>query len=321
MHLYSRSIFFALALITTSAALAQNYPNKPIHWIVGFAAGGGADILARAVAPKLGEALGQQIIIENRTGAAGNIAMEYVVKSPPDGYTWLMGSPGLASNPSLYPKLTFDPIRDFATVAMLGAVPNLMVVRLSLAATSVKEFIALARSNPGKLNFASSGTGSSLHLAAELLKSMANIEMTHVPYKGSSLAENDLIGGQVDVFFDVLPSAAPYVKAGRIRALAITDLKRSSLFPELPTMDEAGVPGYRAVTWNAVLAPAGTPKEVIAKINLAVAKLLQSAEMKERFTAIGTEPLLMTPDQFASFLREETTKWSGVIRKAGIKLD
>ncbi len=321
MHLYSRSVLFALSLIAAGAALAQPYPNKPIHWIVGFAAGGGADILARTVAPKLGEALGQQIVVDNRPGAAGNIAMEYVVKSPPDGYTWLMGSPGLASNPSLYPKLSFDPIRDFATVAMLGAVPNLMVVRQSLPATSVKEFIALARSNPGKLNFASSGTGSSLHLAAELLKSMANIEMTHVPYKGSSLAENDLIGGQVDVFFDVLPSAAPYVKAGRIRALAITDLKRSSLFPDLPTMDEAGVPGYRAVTWNAVLAPAGTPKEVIAKINFAVAKLLQSAEMKERFAAIGTEPLLMTPDQFASFLREETTKWSGVIRKAGIKLE
>jgi len=321
MHRYSRSVFFALALIAAGAALAQPYPNKPIHWIVGFAAGGGADILARTVAPKLGEALGQQIIVDNRPGAAGNIAMEYIVKSPPDGYTLLMGSPGLAANPALYPKLTFDPIRDFATVAMLGFVPNLMVVHPAVPATSVKQFIALAGSKPGKLNFASSGTGTSLHLAAELFMSMANIKMTHVPYKGSSLAENDLIGGQVDVFFDVLPSAAPYVKAGRIRALAITDLKRSALFPEVPTVDEAGVPGYRAITWNAVLAPAGTPKDVTAKLNGAVAQLLQSEDMKERFAAIGTVPLAMTPDQFAAFLREETTKWSGVIRKAGIKLD
>jgi tripartite-type tricarboxylate transporter receptor subunit TctC len=194
-------------------------------------------------------------------------------------------------------------------------------VHPAVPANSVTQFIALARSKPGKLNFASSGTGSSLHLAAELLMSMANIQMTHVAYKGSSLAVTDLIGGQVDVFFDVLPSSAPHVKAGRIRALAITDLKRSPLFPDVPTMDEAGVPGYRAVTWNAVLAPAGTPKEVVAKLNGAVAQLLQTAVMKERFATIGTEPLTMTPEQFASFLRDETAKWSGVIRKAGIKLE
>lgn len=321
MHFYSRPVLFALALAATGAALAQAYPNKPVHWIVGFAAGGGADILARAVAPKLGAALGQQIIVDNRPGAAGNIAFEYVVKAPPDGYTLLMGSPGLAANPSLYPKLSFDPIRDFAAVAMLGTVPNLMVVHPSVPATSVKQFIALARSKPGKLNFASPGTGTSLHLAAELFKSLANIEMTHVAYKGSSLAVTDLIGGQVDVFFDVLPSSAPHVKAGRIRALAITDLKRSPLFPDLPTTDEAGVPGYRAVTWNAMLAPAGTPKEVTAKLNGAIAQLLQTPEMKERFAAIGTDPVSMTPEQFAAFLREETSKWSGVIRKAGIKLE
>ncbi len=321
MHLCSRTVLFALLFIAVDAALAQPYPNKPVRWVVGFAPGGGADILARAVAPKLGEALRQQIIIDNRPGAAGNIAVEYVVKSPPDGYTLLMGYPGLAANPSLYAKLAYDPIRDLAAVAMLGIVPNLMVVHPSVPATSVKQFIALARSQPRKLNFASPGTGTSLHLAAELFMSMANIEMTHVAYKGSAPAVADLIGGQVDVFFDVLPSSAPHVKAGRIRALAITDLKRSTLFPDVPTMDEAGVPGYRAVTWNAVLAPAGTPKEVIAKLNAAITQLLQSADMKERFAAIGTEPMSMTPDQFATFLREETTKWSGVIRKAGIKLD
>jgi len=314
-------ILAAVLFIAGNAAAQQSYPSKPIRMVVGFAPGGSADILARTVGQKLGEALGQQVVVDNRPGAGGNIAVEYVVRSAPDGYTVLLGTPGLSANPSLYAKLSYDPIRDLAPVTMLGMFPNLMVVHPSVSANTVGEFIALARARPGKLSFASAGTGSSGHLAAELLKSMANIEMTHVPYKGSVPALNDVIGGQVDLYFDGVPSSAPHVKAGRLKALATTGLKRSPVLPEVPTMVEAGVPGYRALTWNALFAPAGTSKDVIAKLNGTISQLLHGADIRERFAAIGAEPTAMTPEQLGTFLQEEMTKWSDVIRKAGIKLD
>jgi tripartite-type tricarboxylate transporter receptor subunit TctC len=301
-------------------ALAQ-YPVKPVRIVIGFAAGGGADILARTIAPKLGEVLGQQIVVDNRPGAAGNIGVELVVKSPPDGYTLLMGVPGLVINPSLYAKLPYELARDVAPISLLGAVPNLLVVHPSVPASSVRQLVQLAKDNPGKLNFASSGSGTSLHLAAELFKVMAGVDIVHVAYKGGAPAVADLMGGHVDLMFDVLPSSMPHVKAGKLKALGVTSERRTPLLPDVPTVAESGLPGYRAITWNGILAPAATPRDVINKLNGAIAQVLRTPEMKERFAAIGTEPIWNTPDEFAAFLRAEAVKWAGVIKSAGIKVE
>jgi tripartite-type tricarboxylate transporter receptor subunit TctC len=320
MKWWMRFALFLTCIPHLPLALAQ-YPVKPVRLVIGFAAGGGADILARTITPRLGEVLGQQIVVDNRPGAAGNIGVELAVRSPPDGYTLLMGVPGLAINPSLYAKLPYDLARDFAPISLLGAVPNLLVLHPSVPASSVRELIQLAKANPRKLNFASSGVGTSLHLAAELFKVMAGVDMVHVAYKGGAPAVADLMGGHVDLMFDVLPSSMPHVKAGKLKAIGVTSERRTPLLPDIPTVTESGLPGYRAITWNGILAPAATPRDIINKLNGAIAQVLRAPEMKERFAAIGTEPIWTTPEAFAAFLRAESVKWAGVIKSAGIKVE
>ncbi len=310
-----------LALIVAPAALPARaaWPDKPIRVILGFAAGGGSDILLRTITPALAEALGQAVVVENRPGAGANIAMAAVAQAAPDGYTLLMGTPGLTTNSSLYTSLGFDPLRDFAPVTLVGSVQNVLIVRPTLAVNTVAELLAYARANPGKLNYASPGTGTSLHLAGELLKSTTGIRMEHVPYKGGAQALADVMSGQVDLMFNVLPSALPQIKAGTVKALAVTGAQRAASLPDRPTMIEAGVPGYTAVTWNGILAPAGTPPDVVNRLNEALHKVLRTPEMAQKFAAIGQDVLLSSPAEFSAFLRDESAKWKRAIESAGVK--
>jgi tripartite-type tricarboxylate transporter receptor subunit TctC len=317
MRLLRTTLLFTLAVIAVAAQAA--YPDKPIKVVLGFAAGGGSDILLRKIAPAIGDALGQTLVVENQPGAGGNLAMSAVAHAAPDGYTLLMGSPGLATNSSLYANLGFDPLKDFTPVAMVGSVQNVLLVRRDLPVNSVAELIAYAKQNPGKLKYASPGVGTSLHLAAELFKVNTGVQMVHVPYKGGAQALNDLMGGQVDLMFNVLPSAMPQIKAGNVKALAVTGAKRAATLPELPTMIEAGVPGYTAVTWNGIVAPAGTPKEIITKLNEAIVRVLRTPEMQHNLAEIGQDVLVGTPEQFGTLIRDETAKWKRTIEAAGIK--
>lgn len=308
---------FCLALASSLAHAA--YPDKPIRIVLGFAAGGGSDILLRAIAPALGAELNQSVIVDNRPGAGGNLAMEMVARAEPDGYTLLMGTPGLATNPSLYDHLGFDPLKDYAAVGLVGSVQNVLIVKPALPVKSVADLVAYAKKNPGQLNYGSSGAGTSLHLAAELFRLDAGVQITHVPYRGGGQAMNDLLGGQVDMMFNVLPSALPQIKAGTLHALAVTGTERSPALPDVPTMMEAGVPGYTAVTWNGLLAPAGTPPAIIKKLNEALNKVLASADMKKRFADMGQDVMMGSPEDFTRFIQSETTKWQAVIKRGNIK--
>jgi tripartite-type tricarboxylate transporter receptor subunit TctC len=308
-----------LLLALPLAAQAQTYPDKPLRVIHGFAAGGGADIFLRTVLPKFSENLGQQIVVDYRTGAGGNLAMEAAAKASPDGYTLLMGTPGLATNAFLYDKLGFDPLKDLAPVSLIGSVPNVLIATPSLSANSVRELIALAKAQPGKLNYASSGTGTSLHLAAELFRTSAGLDMQHIPDKGGAQAQTDVMGGQAQFMFNVLPSALPQIKAGKLKALAVTGRTRSEALPDVPTMIEAGVPGYTATTWNGILVTGGTPAAIVARLNDALVRAMKTPEMKEALAKIGQDPLWSTPEEFAAFLREETEKWRKVILATGLK--
>jgi len=309
----------AATLLCLATGAHAAYPDRPIKVIHGFAAGGGADILLRTIIPAVSENLGQQIIVEYRPGAGGNLAMEAVAKAAPDGYTLLMGTPGLATNPSLYATLPFDPLKDFVPISLVGTVPNVLIVAPSLPVKSVADLIALARAKPGSLNYASPGVGTSLHLAGELFKLDTGTDIVHVAYKGGSQAQTDVMGGQVQMMFNVLPSALPQVQAGTLRALAVTGKTRAESLPNVPTMIEAGVPGYTALTWNGLLAPAGTPPEIVARLNDAIVKAMRSPAMKDLLGKIGQDPAWSTPEEFAAFLREETAKWTKVIRASGIK--
>ena len=310
----------SLLLCTLVLANAQAaYPDKPLRVIHGFAPGGGADIFLRTVTPKFSENLGQQVVIEYRVGAAANLAMDAVAKAEPDGYTMLMGTPGLATNPFLYDKLPFDPLRDLAPISLIGSVQNALIVHPAVPASSVKELIALAKAQPGKLNFSSPGAGTSLHLAGELFKQLAGVDIQHVAYKGGAQAQTDVMGGQVQMMFNVLPSALPQIKAGKLKVLAVTGKTRAESLPDVPTMVEAGVPGYSATTWNGLLTTAGTPKDRIAKLNDALVRAMKSPEMKQALDKIGQDPLWSTPEEFAAFLREETEKWGKVIKATGVK--
>ena len=300
-------------------AFAQSYPDRPVRVVNGFAAGGGSDILLRTLLPKWSELIGQPIVVDYRTGAGGNVAMEAVAKSPADGYTLLMGSPGLATNSSLYANLSFDPLRDFAPVSLVGTVANALVVPPSLNVANVRELIALAKSQPGKLNYASPGNGTSLHLAAELFKLSTGVDIVHVPYKGGAQAQTDVVAGQVQAMFNVLPSALPLIKSGRLKALAVTSRSRSEALPEVPTMIEAGIADYTAVTWNGIVAPAGTPPAIIKKLNDALVATVRAPETREQFARIGQDPAWSTPEEFTAFIRDETVKWRRVIQAAGIK--
>lgn len=311
--------FILATLGLANAAFAQTYPDRPVHIVHGFAAGGGADLLLRAIQPKAVELLGQQIVIEYKTGAGGSLAMEAVARARPDGYTLLLGTPGLAINPALYKNLSFDPLKDFAPIALVGDTQNVLIVPPSLAAKTVAELIALLRARPGKLNFASSGYGTSLHLAGELFKLTTKTDVVHVPYKGSNQAAVDVMAGQPEMMFNVLPSSLPFIQDGRLRALAVTGPRRSKALPDVPTMIEAGVAGYTATTWNGILAPAGTPRAIVERLNDIFVRAVQSPEVREAFAKIGQEAFTSTPDEFASFLRSETEKWSGVIEAAQIK--
>jgi len=312
----------ALLALVATAASAQTYPTKPIRLVVPFPPGGATDILARDVAQKLTEAWGQQVIVDNRPGAGGNIGSELVAKSAPDGYTLEMGTVGThAINASLYAKMPYDHVKDFVPVILVAGVPNVLVVNPAVPANSVAELIAYAKANPGKLNFASSGNGTSIHLSGELFKFMAGVQMTHVPYKGSAPALQDLIGGQVQLMFDNLPPSLPQIKAGKLRALAVTSLARAPALPDVPTMAEAGLPGYEASSWFGVLAPAGTPPAIVTKLNAEIAKWLATPEAKEKLSKQGANAAGGTPEDFAKHIAAETAKWAKVVKDSGAKID
>jgi len=301
---------------------AQGYPAKPIRIVVPFPPGGATDILARAVAQKLTDAWGQAVVVDNRPGAGGNIGSEIVAKAAPDGYTLEMGTVGThAINASLYAKMPYDHVKDFAPVILVAGVPNVLVVNPSLPVSSVQELIAYAKANPGKLNFASSGNGTSIHLAGELFKVMAGVQMTHIPYKGSAPALQDLIGGQVQLMFDNLPPSLPHIKAGKLRALAVTSATRSSALPDTPTIAESGLPGFEASSWFGVLAPAGTPPAIIARLNAEIGAWLASAEAKEKMLALGANIGGGSPEDFARHIAAETAKWQKVVKASGAKVD
>jgi tripartite-type tricarboxylate transporter receptor subunit TctC len=312
--------FIALAIVTASGASAQDYPTRPITLVVPYAAGGGNDIMARTAADKMSPLLGQQIVIENRGGAGGSIATRQVAKSAPDGYTLGLGGTGtLAIDPTLYPNAGYDPRKDFAPIGLIGTSALVLVIHPSIPAHSVKELIAYAKANPGKLTFASAGVGSGIHLAAEYFRFQAGIEMTHVPYKGSAPALSDLVGGHVSMYFSSLPPAVALVKDGKLRALAVTGLQRSPIFPDLPTIAEAALPSFEAVLHYGIVAPAGTPKPIVEKLNAALQHAVASDDMKQKLAADGTEPLASTPAQYASDIDKEETKWSEIIKKSGAK--
>jgi tripartite-type tricarboxylate transporter receptor subunit TctC len=312
-----------LAAFTLAAHAQAPYPNRPVRIVVPFPAGGTTDILARAVAQKLTESTGQPVVVDNRPGAAGNIGAELVAKAPPDGYTLLMGTVGThAINASLYPKMPYDHVKDFVPIILVAGVPNVLVINPSVPVNSVQELIAYAKANPGKLNFASSGSGTSIHLSGELFKTMTGVSMAHIPYKGSAPALVDLTGGQVQLMFDNLPSALALIKAGKLKALAVTSTQRASVLPDVPTVAESGLPGFEASSWFGLLAPAGTPKDVIIKINGEVAKWLATPEAKEKLASQGAIVAAgLTPDDFARHIAAETTKWSKVVKDSGAKVE
>ena len=296
------------------------YPSRPIRMVIPFAPGASNDITARLIAPRLSEALGSSVVVDNRGGAGGVLGADLVAKAQPDGYTLLMGSPGpLTVNPVLMAKLPYQPKRDFAAVTLIAIVPAILEVNPALPAKSVKELIALAHATPGKLSYASAGVGSVPHLAGELFKLIAKVDVIHVPYKGSSPAISDLLGGQVSMFFDNMASAVPYVKAGRLRALAITTPKRSAVLPEVPTMIEAGVPAYEAYSWNGVVVPAATPKAIVERLAKEIAAVLASPEISEKMKGLGAEIVGSSPAAFATFMERESVKWGRVVREANIK--
>ncbi len=312
----------AAALSAVASAQPAPYPTKPIRLIVPFPPGGSTDILGRSLAQKLSEAWGQQVIVDNRPGAGGSIGAELAAKAPPDGYTLLMAHIGtLAVNPALYPKLAYDPLRDFAPVSLVAIVPNVMVVHPSLPAKSVAELVDYARKNPGKLTYSSGGNGSAAHLAMEYFKLQTKTDIVHVPYKGTSPAVTDLIGGQVSMTMTGAPAVMPHVNAGKLRALGVSSAKRLDAFPQIPTIAEAGVPGFEATQWYGVVAPAGTPKDVVAKLAAEIARIVQSPEMKERLNTEGAIPATDTPEAFAAFIREEHKRWGAVVRATGMRPD
>ncbi|WP_348682550.1 Bug family tripartite tricarboxylate transporter substrate binding protein [Acidovorax soli] len=304
------------------AALAQAYPTKPISIVVPFSAGGTTDILARLVGQYLSTELGQPVVVENKAGAGGNIGGQYAAKAAADGYTLFMGTVGThAINASLYKKMPFDPIKDFAPLTRVANVPNLLVVNPKQPFKTVPEMIAYAKANPGKINFGSPGNGASPHLSGELFKSLAKVDLTHIPYKGSAPAVTDLLGNQIAIMFDNMPSVIPHVRSGKLRAIAITTSKRSAELPDVPTIAEAGVPGYEAMSWFGMFAPAATPKPVLDKLTGALAKVLANPEVKKKIADQGGEPVNETPAQFATFIKSESAKWGKVVKESGASLD
>ena len=320
----TQALFLALGLtLTCAGASAQNYPSRPIRLVVPYPPGGPLDIMARAIGHKLTEAWSQPVVVDNRAGAGGNIGADLVAKSPADGYTLLMGAVAThAINPTLYGKLPYDPVKDFAPLALVAQVPNILVVNPAVPARSVRELIELARARPGYLNFGSGSTGSTGHLAGELFKTMAGVQMVHIPYKGGAPAMADLLAGQVELMFDNLANALPNVRAGRLRALAVTTLARSPAVPDLPTIAEAGLPGFDLTTWFGLMAPAGTAPEIVAKLNAEIVRALAAKDMRERLEKMGAEPPANnTPERFAAFIRAEAAKYAKVVKDSGARVE
>jgi tripartite-type tricarboxylate transporter receptor subunit TctC len=318
----SRIVLLAAFLSAFSGhALAQSWPSKPIRYVVPFPPAGATDITARIMADKISGPLGQPVVVENRPGAAGNVGSEFVAKSAPDGYTILQLTVAQSISATLYAKLNYDLEKDLAPAAMVALVPNVMIVHPSVPANSVAEFIALAKAKPGKINFASSGSGTSIHMSAEMFKMLTGVNIVHIPYKGSGPALADLIGGQVDVMFDNLTSSIGHIRSGRLRALAITSATRYPELPELPTMQEAGVPGYEATAWFGIVVPKGTPRDVIARINGEVNKALAQPDVKEKLAQQGALARAWTPEQFGDFIHNEVVKWGKVVKASGAKVE
>jgi tripartite-type tricarboxylate transporter receptor subunit TctC len=307
----------AILSLAPACAGAQHYPSRPVRFIVPFPPGGGNDIVGRVIALRLAEALGQPVIVDNRGGAGGTLGTDITAKSPADGYTLLINNISLAVNATLFAKLPYDTLKDLAPVTLVGRQPNLLVVHPSVAAQSIRELLALAKARPRQLNYGSGGVGTASHLATELLKLMAHVELVHVPYKGLGPALADLMGGQVQLIISTMASALPQVKAGKLRPLAVTTAKRSPFFPEVPTMDEAGVRGYEFNTWYGMLVPAGTPRPIVERLNRETAKLLDSAAIKEQFATQGIEAAPTSPEQFGAYLRTEVEKWGKVVKASG----
>ena len=303
----------------TTASAQPSYPAKPVRLVLGFPAGTNVDVLARPIAQRMTEMLGQPVIVDNRPGATGLIANEFVAKAPPDGYTLLV-APGssLTSTPHLKLKMPYDALKDFAPIIQINSFPQVLIVNPVVPAKTVKELIAIARSRPGVLTFGSSGTGSAFHLAGELFKTMAGIDMLHVPYKGGNVALTDLLGGRIDLMFYSLAIANPHINAGKLRALAVTGLKRDPLQPKLPTIDESGLQGYEITGWHGFLAPAGTPREIVGRLNATVAKILGTSEIRELWASQGMEVVVNTPEQFAQRIRADYGKYGAIVKKVGI---
>jgi tripartite-type tricarboxylate transporter receptor subunit TctC len=310
----------ALTLLISNTVFGQAYPTRPIHVVVPSSPGAGVtDIMARLVGQHLSARIGQQIVIDNRPGASGIIGAEVVSRAAPDGYTLLMANVSLVVNPFLYPKMPYDALKDFVPVTMVNSAPMLLVVHPSVPAKSVSELIAYAKSHPAQLNYGSGGLGSTPYLAAELFKSLAGIDVVHVPYKGGAPALSDLVGGQVSFMIENMPGTMPYVRADNLRALAITSPQRSELAPELPTMAEAGVPGYEMSGWNGLFAVKGTPPEIVAKLHSEVVKILRTPEVRQELAALGAEPVGDTPEEFAAFLKADMARWGKIIQDKGIR--
>jgi tripartite-type tricarboxylate transporter receptor subunit TctC len=318
-----------IALLTTGlgshAALAQtaaNFPNKPVRFIAPFPPGGSTDLLARLVAQKLTESWGQQVVVENRGGAAGTIGVELAARAAPDGYTIVMGHVGtFGVNPTLYPKLSYDAVRDFAPITVLATVPNGMAVHPSLPVKTARDFVALARARPGELLYASGGSGSASHLAGEYLKLLTKINMVHVPYKGTAPAMISMISGETTMTITGMVALGPHVKSSRLKLLGVATLKRLAIMPDVPTLNESGVPGYDANQWYGVLAPAATPRDIVAKLHADIVKVLARADVKERLAADGAEAVANTPEQFAAHIKAEIAQWAPVVKASGAKPD
>jgi tripartite-type tricarboxylate transporter receptor subunit TctC len=313
-------LLLTLGQILTVAA-QEAYPSRPIRFILPFPPGGGTDILGRIIAERLAATLGQPVVIENRGGAGGNVGAEAAARAAPDGYTLLLAAPSLAISPSLYSKLNYDPVKDFAPVSLVATVPNVMITHPSVAAQTLQEFIALARSQPGALNFGSGGAGTSNHLAGELFNIVTGTKLVHVPYKGVNLAMNDVLSGQIHLVVIGIPAAAPHIKTGRLRALALIAPQRAPALPEVPTVAEAGLADFEVTTWYGVLAPAGTPRTIVGRLNAELLKIMHAPETKERLAGMATDPLTSTPEEFAAYLKQEIAKWGDVVRRAGLKAD
>jgi tripartite-type tricarboxylate transporter receptor subunit TctC len=316
-----KALLLAFAFLVGTAHAQEPYPAKPLRLILPFPPGGGTDILGRLLAERLAANLGQPVVTENRGGAGGNVGAEAAARSAPDGYTIVLVAPSLAISPTLYSKLNYDPLKDFAPIALVASVPNVMITHPSVPANNLQEFIALAKSKPGGMNFGSGGSGTSNHLAGELLNLTAGIKLVHVPYKGVNLAMNGVLAGEVHLAFIGIPVPAPHIKAGRLRALAVLARERSPILPDVPTAAEAGLGNFDVTTWYGILAPAGTPRPIVLRLNAELVKVMRDAEMKERLATMATDPLTSTPEEFGAYIQAEIAKWGDVIRKAGLRAD